>query len=134
MKGLAIADDHFCIVLGEDGKTELLSLPRLNDCQVEHIFQVAERLPDGVCLLVQRHSGRVKIFDVEKASVADGRKLAIAERSAAPDVINRDANEVPQPEHLQRELCTASPEVFDNDVLLIGHGCRAFLGHCLTAK
>ena len=65
------------VLLRHDGSAELLRLPTLRDCTIDELFQILKRLPEDVCLSVDRETGHIRIlrrphgFGLDRVEISD---------------------------------------------------------------
>jgi hypothetical protein len=71
----------------------LLDLPPFSDCTVHQLVQLSNRLPEDLCLGLDRQAGRFHIFQVSDAVILDGRKASIIQNTSALNVADNPSGE-----------------------------------------
>jgi hypothetical protein len=80
--GVVISNGLIALALHPNGGLDLLQIPSLNDDSIHNLLEIFNRLPDGFGLLLNRHSGHIKILHIADGNIHEPRKLGTVEDSA----------------------------------------------------
>jgi hypothetical protein len=68
---IIVSNRRNAIVTAADGSVSVIDLPRVSDCSINKLFEVANRLPDNFGIVIDAKADSLKIFKADDATSAD---------------------------------------------------------------
>jgi hypothetical protein len=104
------------IVAAADGSVSVIDLPRVSDCSINKLFEVADHLPDNFGIVIDAKADSLKIFKVDDALCADFLKGVGIDRVTTHRTSKDQSGEILYAENEARKPADGFAQVGDNRI------------------